>query len=1761
MDEEEQKELILKNLGEAVKKVYGEWCSRSERSVGRDCVSAVVSGVDSALAHGLRRPLQGYWPLLTPLLDHDTHALLLQYPCPRSRGWQWVLRCLSRGELESLISVVLSHAHLLPPLYCGHALLRDPSAQLVLPTLLAGLEHVRLNKGTEEELEKVVEEVEDIAPSAVVRQKPSEGTSALRSLRSLRTSLLSGRAAKSKPAKERKTEPPDSQHDERVSPHFDLNAPQAQFPSLEAGMSGGVSVGSGGVSVFPPPRVTGPAALEPPFTSLVLSLEQLHEPPIDVCREATEDLNEQVFEEDDEAEMTVEVHHFGKRKKAERHHGSRGASRVEARASSGAMKDEAEAQEMSLEEELKAATQGGFVENRPPTNLLGGKGDDLIMGIVGDDKLVKVLPDPACGHVNGRHPGECDEYSADELDVEIVEAFPCSSARGIAPSSSPGREHSRPSSKKSAAISADEGSCSKKNIKPSHDGGSSKTRKEKDSSKSSGRVSQQQQLIEAKHLLKSLTKAGVIDVTPELNKLLDSLEQREALLSERSPPEGQEDPAVTSSASSLKKPASTKPKPSPAKTDFKDETSRPEDVEFITESKLDGYVSTSSGSMKKNSSTLVETSIGDDATDEERATSAEVLEEADEGESSHVPLDSSQCEDSLSDELVMSDEEVGGGDGSITDTDDNEEVSQLTTDADPSESRLGSCSVSSGSSGTDLGDLALRAGLLCASNDDLHVIGGALLRSSGVGLDTDDTSDGLLSDGESSTGAEQESGAESLPGIVLSSYQRHPLPLDESFCSLGDENLEEEALTEGCRGKTGIVGGAVWDQLMGGLPEAVISQDLKKEKNLKGKPAHLEETVEALINQTDGTLINFNQTDGTPVKSIVHSEVPDTVGLEKSESTNTVELGNFVSEGVVSVTNVSNVATSQKYVRDGSEGVMTQSAHSALSEAPGSDKVGVVGATMSRTLSLSSCGSRSGGLDGSRMDARSDGKLSSILDSKIDCKLDSTSESVVAALDDAAREAQLQLLNLHTQLQHYRKMALRRKTRKLLDSKLNPILKSSMLEFSIALTLPKALPVMVYPLKHSDAPVHDCPDCVVQQQWEDSSGDFISLSSITVIPNEATQNVLSSTVFRRPGERLYKIFIMRAGHAAGFANTVRVVLSSHALYVMTTCPAPSLLHALPYTQVHSLVLGAYREWVVVLSRAAVEWGSVEEKTSVGGCNVVGVQLCAADPSLALDFVASFELQTRRALMALQANEIKFSNEGKFLPIAGLDDGRDLEKLASRPVESRRLSGDVQTDPQGRAYDTRSFGSKASTPQEWWRPPVWRHGVGGQSDDFLSMSGRIERQVPAVVDAREWEPMVLSQWLQMLLPTEASTRVVGSWMVDWDGGMRLGQKGALGPTMEGPLMFRTAKLFSQWRNAHFLLKAGVLYQFWCSGDRLPHTMLDVTSCSACTPTTQHNKPHAFQVIQSDGSPLLLAASDADQAARWTSALSAVLCNAAGRMSTRRPLPCRLLLLPGSLVLLHQSDLLLAVPHGTPPPPHPTPSAASSAYMPSTVAPVDARRDSRSSGAALPTAVGTLRHSRHLSSSLSSLNSNSSAAPNKQNLKVNSPLSPAGTTAAGNGIGSAVTSTPNPPRSLALSAAGQQLPGYQPAVEGLAQCAPRVPLNRGAEARLVARLDLRSLASIGRYNECGNTTVLEVHSAFNAAWRPDELKTPLLESGGGTSGDWALYFRGSKQLENFLTVLASQVVVCERELCDISVQQLLLEGAQAAAGAWAAMASHG
>ena len=75
--------------------------------------------------------------------------------------------------------------------------------------------------------------------------------------------------------------------------------------------------------------------------------------------------------------------------------------------------DEAEAHEMSLEDELRAATGGGFIENRPPVST----DQDLVVGILSDDKVVKVLvPDVSLGDTLDE-----EDLPAEDEDVEMVD--------------------------------------------------------------------------------------------------------------------------------------------------------------------------------------------------------------------------------------------------------------------------------------------------------------------------------------------------------------------------------------------------------------------------------------------------------------------------------------------------------------------------------------------------------------------------------------------------------------------------------------------------------------------------------------------------------------------------------------------------------------------------------------------------------------------------------------------------------------------------------------------------------------------------------------------------------------------------------------------------------------------------------------------------------------------------------------------------------------------------------------------------------------------------------------------------------------------------------------------------------------------------------------------------------------------------------------------------------------------------------------------
>ena len=550
-------------------------------------------------------------------------------------------------------------------------------------------------------------------------------------------------------------------------------------------------------------------------------------------------------------------------------------------------------------------------------------------------------------------------------------------------------------------------------------------------------------------------------------------------------------------------------------------------------------------------------------------------------------------------------------------------------------------------------------------------------REAGVGTNSTDSED------SDDTGESEEE----LPvqSHVANNYDRRIPLMEDSVYSMDDGEVEE-ALTEACRGKTSIVGGAKWEELMAGSANPVKSKVNRKNSSTVVPSKKEEQSVKS----------------STPKKSAKKEEKPPVKDLN---------------------------------------GLMTESGISQISEASDSFACGDAKdfeksfscAGLTRTMSLSSCGSK--------YDARSDGKLSSALtSSKIEYRLDNASETAVAALDDAAREAQLKLLNLHTQLQHYRKMAARHKTRQVLDDKIDLAIKFRILGLQDLTTLGPALPLVIYPLKHDYVAVPGCEHCDVQADLDEKAFN-LHCASYSLSKCESSQNALSTAIFRRPGERLCKVFIMREGHIRGRASTVRVVLSSHALYVLNTCPAPALLHALPYTQIHTVIMGAYKDWVVIISRSVVESGGVMaavRKDSRAGGNtpgtamnqhVVGVQLCVADPAVAQEFVAYLELQTRRALLASHNNEMRLMNDPAKTP-AGQQHFEEQMKRTSSATDISESATEC--------------GSRVLNPTDRRR--------GAQ---HAGLSDVIEHLVPCVVEEGEWEKKVLEQWLQYLMPVEVS----------------------------------------------------------------------------------------------------------------------------------------------------------------------------------------------------------------------------------------------------------------------------------------------------------------------------------------------------------------------------------------------------------------------
>ena len=64
-------------------------------------------------------------------------------------------------------------------------------------------------------------------------------------------------------------------------------------------------------------------------------------------------------------------------------------------------------------------------------------------------------------------------------------------------------------------------------------------------------------------------------------------------------------------------------------------------------------------------------------------------------------------------------------------------------------------------------------------------------------------------------------------------------------------------------------------------------------------------------------------------------------------------------------------------------------------------------------------------------------------------------------------------------------------------------------------------------------------------------------------------------------------------------------------------------------------------------------------------------------------------------------------------------------------------------------------------------------------------------------------------IKIIFDSQETPRVIGCWLVDWEDGSSLGisdgSHGPLGPSREGPLMYKPPGLLSTWKPAYFILK--------------------------------------------------------------------------------------------------------------------------------------------------------------------------------------------------------------------------------------------------------------------------------------------------------------------------------------------------------------------
>ncbi|XP_017463464.1 PREDICTED: uncharacterized protein LOC108356870 isoform X1 [Rhagoletis zephyria] len=170
-------------------------------------------------------------------------------------------------------------------------------------------------------------------------------------------------------------------------------------------------------------------------------------------------------------------------------------------------------------------------------------------------------------------------------------------------------------------------------------------------------------------------------------------------------------------------------------------------------------------------------------------------------------------------------------------------------------------------------------------------------------------------------------------------------------------------------------------------------------------------------------------------------------------------------------------------------------------------------------------------------------------------------------------------------------------------------------------------------------------------------------------------------------------------------------------------------------------------------------------------------------------------------------------------------------------------------------------------------------------------------------------------LQAFVRENSSVGATDSWMyyavVNVPAGVLGSEQEPLGPHVKGFLMHRRIKEHQSinsankhiWNPGYFLLKAGVLYMFNDSTQKIPSWAMALAECQGARRAVKAGRPHCFEIILK-GQLLQLAAPDEYVASEWLQALLQTASGLFEMQEKHKTLGCSLVVTQNHLITLRE-----------------------------------------------------------------------------------------------------------------------------------------------------------------------------------------------------------------------------------------------------------------